>query len=155
MNSKAILLSLTLVALPIAALAIVPHATARAESAPVSEWGGGKLGPSMQVLQSGQQKIGKALDKKDMATVLAQALEMQKAVQDAKLDTPPKAGEIKEADKKAEFVNGFRKQMIELQKDLLDLEAAALDDKPDDAKKIFDEKIKAAKKDGHQKYKGD
>lgn len=152
MNAKALLLTLSLVTSTVAALAIAPRASAKSE--PAAAWTSGKLDQSMQILQSGQQKLGKALDKKDVATVLAQVVEMQKAAQEAKLDTPPKAGEYKEADKKAAFVNGFRKQMIALQKDLLDLEAAAVDGDLDEAKKIFDERVKAAKKSGHDQYKG-
>ncbi|MBI5362939.1 MAG: hypothetical protein HZA53_07145 [Planctomycetes bacterium] len=151
MRTHQSLLVAGLVLLPLGAFALAPRATANDPT-----WaGGGKLGTAMQTLQAGQQKIGKALDKKDFATVLAQTLEMEKAVQEAKLDTPPTAGAVKEPDKKKEFVAGFRKQMIELQKALLDLEAAAVGENVDEAKKVFDERLKSIKKDGHGKYKGD
>jgi hypothetical protein len=52
-------------------------------------------------------------------------------------------------------VKGFRKQMVTLQRALLDLEVAALDDKLDEAAKIFNSTIKPLKKEGHDKYKND
>lgn len=150
-TKHSVLLALFLLA-PAATFVLAPRATANDPA----EWvGGGKIGQAMQTLQAGQQKIGKALEKKDMATVLAQTLEMQKAVQEAKLETPATAGQVKEPDKKKEFIAGFRKEMIELQHALLDLELAAVEDKADDAKKVFDERLKAIKKEGHGKYKGD
>lgn len=151
MRAHQSLLLAGLVLLPLAAFALAPRATANDPA-----WaGGGKLGNTMETLQSSQQKLGKALDKKDFATVLAQTLEMEKAVQEAKLETPPTAGAVKEPDKKKAFVAGFRKQMIELQKALLDLEAAAVDENAEEAKKVFEERIKQVKKDGHAKYKPD
>jgi len=149
-TQHSVLLALVLLA-PAAVFVLAPSATANDPAA----WGGGKIGQAMQTLQGGQQKIGKALEKKDMATVLAQTLEMQKAVQEAKLETPATAGQVKEADKKKEFVAGYRLEMIELQKALLDLEAACVQDKADEAKKVFDERLKSIKKEGHGKYKGD
>ena len=68
---------------------------------------------------------------------------------------PPKADEITDAKKKAEFVAGFRKQLIALQKGLCDLELAALDGKADDAARIYESMIKPMKKEGHAKYKED
>jgi len=113
----------------------------------------GTLESSMQVLQGSTKKLDKALEKGDMPAVLTIVLEMQKGVHDGKLETPEKAGAITDAKEKAAFVLGFRKQMITLEKALLDLEVAALDGKAEDAKKIFNETIKPMKKEGHGKYK--
>jgi phage host-nuclease inhibitor protein Gam len=107
-----------------------------------------KLEGLMQTLQGGTKRLDKAFDKKDAAAVLKTAVDMQRAVQDAKLETPPKAGEISDAKQKDEFVKGFRKQMITLQRALLDLETAALDDKLDEAAKIFNATIKPLRKTG-------
>lgn len=147
------LLVLALAVVPATALVLAPRATASDPTGPAAPAWDGKLDPLMQTLQSGQQKIGRALDKKEVAVVLAQALEMQKAAQEAKLLSPPKAADIKDAVQKAEFVTAFRVQMIDLQKALLDLETAVLGDKLDDAKKIFEERVKGAKKDAHAKFK--
>lgn len=113
----------------------------------------GGLEGSMQMLQSDTKKLDKALEKGDMDAVIKTTLEMQKAVHDGKTEMPEKAGTITDAKEKAAFVLGFRKQLISLEKSLLDLEVAALDGKTDDAKKIFNDTIKPMKKEGHAKYK--
>jgi len=115
---------------------------------------GGGLEDSMQILQSDTKKLDKALDKGELETVVKLAVEMEKAVWDAKTKTPEKADAITDAKEKAAFVLGFRKQLIQLEKALLDMEAAALDGKADDAKKLYNETIKPMKKDGHARYKG-
>lgn len=135
----------------VSAAAVAPEAIAKSPASIAD----GKLDAAMQTLQSGQQKIGRALDKKEFEIVLAQVVEMERAILDAKLEKPHTADAVKEADKKKEFLAGYRKQLIELQKALLDLEIAALDGKLDEAKKVFEERIKAVKKAGHDKYKGD
>jgi len=113
----------------------------------------GALDGAMQKLQAGMQRLGKALDKKDAPASLGIVIEMQAAAAVAKLETPPKAEGLTDAAKKTEFVQGFRKQMIELQRGLLDVETALIDGKTDEAKKAFDERVKAAKKTGHDTYK--
>lgn len=113
----------------------------------------GDLESSMQMLQSSTKRLDKALEKGEMEAVLKTTLDMQRAVQDAKTQTPDKAGTITDAKEKAAFVLGFRKQLISLERSLLDLELAALDGKTDEAKKIFNDTIKPMKKDGHAKYK--
>jgi soluble cytochrome b562 len=122
------------------------------EPKPAAE--GGALEDSMQILQGDTKKLDKAIDKGDMETVAKLAVDMERAVWDAKTKTPEKADSISDAKEKAEFVLGFRKQLIQLEKALLDLEVAALDGKADDAKKIYTETIKPMKKEGHARYKG-
>ena len=122
------------------------------EPKPAAE--GGSLEDSMQMLQSNTKKLDKALDKGDLETVAKLAVEMEKAVWDAKTKSPEKADAITDAKEKAAFVLGFRKQLIQLEKALLDMETAALDGKADDAKKIYNDTIKPMKKEGHARYKG-
>lgn len=112
------------------------------------------LGDAMQVLQSDTKKLDKAFDKGDLEAVARLAVEMEKAVWDAKTQTPEKADSISDAKEKAAFVVGFRKQLIQLEKALLDMETAALDGKAEDAKKLYNETIKPMKKEGHARYKG-
>jgi soluble cytochrome b562 len=135
-------------------LASAPFAlsAARHDSPPAAE--GGSLDDSMQTLQGDTKKLDKAIEKGDMETVVKLAVEMQKAVWDAKVQVPERAGTITDAKEKAAFVLGFRKQLIQLEKALLDLETAALDGKTDDAKKILNDTIKPMKKEGHSRYKG-
>ena len=113
------------------------------------------LEKAMQGMQSAQKRLEKALASKDLAATLTLAVDMQRAAMAAKVETPPKAGEISDAKKKAEFLGTFRKQLIALQKALCDLEVAALDGKTDDATRIYETVIKPMKKDGHAKFKGD
>jgi len=82
-------------------------------------------------------------------------VDMQRASLAARVETPPKADEIGDAKKKAEFVSAFRKQMIVLEKALCDVEVAAIDGKADDAARVYETVIKPMKKEGHAKYKGD
>ncbi len=135
-------------------LASAPFALSamRTDSPPVAE--GGALEDSMQILQGDTKKLDKALEKGDMETVVKLALEMQKAVWEGKVKVPEKAEAITDAKEKAAFVLGFRKQLIQLEKALLDLEVAGLDGKADEAKKIYNETIKPMKKEGHARYKG-
>lgn len=125
---------------------------AKPASPPAAE--GPRLEDSMQTLQGGTKRLEKALDKSDMDAALKITLELQKAVYDAKTQVPEKAATISDAKEKAEFVLGFRKQLIAMEKALLDLEIAALDGKADEAKKILNETIKPMKKEGHARYKG-
>jgi hypothetical protein len=120
--------------------------------------GGDQEGPleqAMQTMQSSQKRLEGVLQKKDLAAALPLIVDMEHAAQTAKVETPPKAAAIDDAKKKAEFVNGFRKQLIGLQKALCDLEVAAIDGKADDATRIYETVIKPMKKDGHAKYKAD
>ena len=141
--------------LAVAALASAPMILSSfASPEPRAEaWVDGPLESSMQILQGSTKKLDKALEKGDMAAVLATTLEMQKSVHEAKVETPEKAATLTDAKEKAAFVLGFRKQMIVLEKALLDLEVAALDGKTEDATKIFNDTIKPMKKEGHGKYK--
>lgn len=145
-------LVLTLVLGSVTAFAVAARPSASSTS---TEFGGGKLGQHMETLQSNAQRFGKALDKKDDAAALTALMEMQTAAHLAKLETPPKAKELKDDAKQKEFVQGFRNEMIGLERALLDVEAALVSGKPDEAKKAFEEKVKPAKKEGHSKYKGD
>lgn len=113
------------------------------------------LEQAMESMQGAEKRLGKALKEKDLAAALPLVVEMERAAQAAKVETPPKADEIVDAKQKAAFIAGFRKQVIGLQKALCDLEVAAIDGKADDASRIFETVIKPAKKEGHAKYKGD
>lgn len=147
------LLVCSLALLPVAALAYTSRAS-EAVAPAVATPAGGSLEDAMQALQAGQQRLGKTVDKKDAAAALDALAEMQAAVHTAKLGTPPKAAELTDAAAKTAFVLGYRKQLIDLERVLLDVEIALLDGKLDEAKKLLDEKVKPSKKSGHDKYKG-
>lgn len=158
LRSKTLFVGLALAALVTTPLAL---AAAQGPSKPESRQEGkphhedGGLEGAMQALNGGMKRLGKALDKPDLDAVAKTAVEMQKAALAAKVETPHTAGEISDAKEKAAFVVGFRKQIIALERALLDLEMAALDGKGDDAKKIYNDTLGALKKAGHDKYKKD
>jgi hypothetical protein len=114
-----------------------------------------KLEQAMDAMQAALKQVDKALGKKDAAAALPFVVEMQRAALAARVETPPLANDISDAKKKVEFVAGFRKQLIALHKALCDLEISLIDGKTDDAARIVDSTIKALKKEGHAKFKGD
>jgi len=148
MNVRA---SLTVFTLLVAAAASVPLLSASAAvqaPAPAVE-----LEEHMQTLQAGSKGLEKALEKKELEKALGLVIEMQKAAHEAKLGTPVKAGEVTDAKDKAKFMTGYRLKLIELERGLLDVEAALVEGKADEAKKAYDAKVKPVKKAGHDTYK--
>lgn len=141
-------------AVPVLLASFGALALARAPSTSPAVAAGGKIDQQMEVLQANIQRLSKSIDKKDGAAALGAVLEMQQAAQNAKVEMPHRAAELADA-AKAEFVRGFRTDMIGLQHALLDAESALVAGKFDDARKIVDDKLKPAKKAGHDKYKGD
>ena len=117
--------------------------------------GNEKIEHPMEDLNGSLKRLEKALAAKDTAAALPLIIKMQSACQEAKVEAPAKSAEISDAAKKAEFLNGYRKTMIGLQKDLLDIEALLIDGKADEAAKIVAEKVKPSKKSGHDAYKGE
>ncbi len=113
----------------------------------------GPLDESMQTLQAGVKGLDKALEKREVEKALELVTGMQKAAHEAKLGTPPKAAEVTDAAEKAKFLSGYRLKLIELEHGLLDVEAALVEGKIDDAKKALDAKVKPVKKAGHDAYK--
>ncbi len=148
------------VALALAALVSAPLAYSAMQGPPPRPEGkGGEqheeggLEGAMQALNGASKRMTKAIEKPDLALVAKTAVDMQKAVIAAKTEMPKKAGEISDAKEKAAFVLAFRKQMIAMERSLLDLETLALDGKGEEAKKLYGEAIAPQKKEGHAKYK--
>ena len=107
----------------------------------------------MEDLNGSLKRLEKPLAEKDSVKCLPLVLKMQVACQDSKGEAPSMAETITDAKKKADFLLGYRKSMVELQKQLLDLEVAILDGKWEDAAKLVSDKIKPSKKAGHDAYK--
>ncbi len=108
----------------------------------------------MQSLQAGVKGLEKALEKKEVEKALGLVADMQKAAQEAKLGTPSKAAEVTDAKDKAKFMTGYRLKLIELQRGLLDVEAALVEGKADEAKKALEAKVKPVKKVGARHVQG-
>jgi hypothetical protein len=111
------------------------------------------LDESMQSLQAGFKGLDRAIGKGEVDKALELVVDMQKAAQDAKLGMPVKAADVTDAAEKAKFLSGYRLKVIDLQRALLDVEAALVHGKPEDAKKVLDTQIKALKKEGHDTFK--
>lgn len=106
----------------------------------------------MKMLQGGLKRMQGALAANDFAQIAQIAVDMQRGAGAAKTETPWTAEKMADAAQKAEFVKSFRLAMIDLQRNLLDLEVAALSGKGDDVKKIVEEKLKPMRDAGHEKY---
>lgn len=78
----------------------------------------------------------------------------QGAIVASKSMTPATAAQVEEA-KRAEFVTGYRKMLVEVLATSCRLEAALLEGKYDDANRIAREDLAALKKSGHDKYEGE
>lgn len=141
------------VLLPLALAALAVPVFLAASASPPTRVEGGSLDDAMQALQAGVKGLDKALEKAEIEKALGLVADMQKAAHEAKSGTPEKAGEITDAKDKALFLTGYRLKLIELERGLLDVEAALLEGKPADAKKALDAKVKPVKKAGHDKYK--
>lgn len=113
----------------------------------------GALDDSMQTLQAGVKGLDKAIEKKEGDKALGLVADMQKAAHEAKALAPAKAAEVSDAAEKTKFMNGYKLKLIELEHGLLDVEAALIEGKWDDAKKALDAKVKPTKKAGHDAYK--
>lgn len=139
--------------LPLALAALAVPVFLAASTAPTPRIEGGALDDAMQTLQAGVKGLDKALEKAEVEKALGLVADMQKAAHEAKVGTPEKAGEVTDAKEKAKYMSGYRLKFIELERGLLDVEAALLEGKPADAKKALDAKVKPIKKEGHDKYK--
>jgi hypothetical protein len=145
--------SLRLVGVLLAAAVSAPLFLASARPAAVHDGANEKIEHAMEDLNGSLKRLEKALAEKDAAKCLPLVLKMQVACQDSKVEAPSMAETITDAKKKADFLLGYRKTMVELQKQLLDLEVAVLDGKWEDAAKLVSDKIKPSKKAGHDAYK--
>lgn len=78
----------------------------------------------------------------------------QGAIVASKSLTPATAAKVEEA-KRAEFVTGYRKVLVDVLAASCRLEGALLDGKYDEANRIAREELTALKKSGHDKYEGE
>jgi hypothetical protein len=140
----------------LAAVATLPllSTSARAPRTEPAPWQAStRLEEQMQELQSGFKGLENALAKEDAAKSLELLGAMETAVVAARAFEPAKAGELKDAAARQELVRGFRLKLIELQRGLLDVEAALVEGRVADARKLVDERLKPIKKSGHDAYK--
>lgn len=107
---------------------------------------------SMSDLNSGLRAFRKALkgESPDKEAALSKILGMQAAIQIAKVEKPEMAAGLKPEDGRA-LTLGYRKDLINLQKELLSLEVLILDDKFKAADGSI-RRLLEMKKAGHDKY---
>lgn len=110
------------------------------------------LQESMGEMNSGLRAFRKAIkgETPDKEAALTKILGMQAAIQTAKIEKPEKAAGMKPEDGRALTI-GYRKDLINLQKELLSLEALILDDDFKAADGSI-RRLLEMKKAGHDKY---
>ena len=119
-------------------------AAAQDEDTPLQE-AMGKLNSSLRTFR----KAVKA-EAPDKEAALTQVLAMQAALQAAKVEVPESASSL-EADAGRVFTTAFRKDLIKVQRALLDLEVQILDEKFSEAD-VAIRGLLEHKKAGHDKY---
>jgi soluble cytochrome b562 len=110
----------------------------------------------MQDLQAGAKALDKALGTEgagDVPKALAALWQMETALVAAREHEPSKADELKDAAAQAQMLKGFRLELIGLQRTLLDVESALHEGRVEVARTLVAERVKPAKKTGHEKYK--
>lgn len=107
----------------------------------------------MNTMKAELRALSKGITAENRDKSLERVANFERAVLAAKLETPPNAAAL-EGDKKAEFMNGFRKKLIEVLATACKLETAVIDGKYDDATKIVTVDLKQLQSEGHDKYKG-
>ena len=108
----------------------------------------------MEVMEDELRVLRKSLkDQTKQATSLKSIVAMQDAVSKAKVQTPPMA-ESQPAEKRADFVKEYRRMLIRMGKQLLDLEELVLDGKTEEAGVLFKE-IRNMEDSGHERFTDD
>lgn len=124
----------------------------------VAQQGGGEeehsvLAGHMQDVNKTVRALGAAVaDPEGRATALEKIAELQSILLQAKLETPSKAADL-EGDAKAEFMTGFRIQMIKLITATLELEEMILDEAPAEEVMAKLKGLQDVKQVGHRAYK--
>lgn len=112
------------------------------------------LHQAMERIERGLKKLRREVkDPAKNATSLETLLDMQDAAGKTKVMIPPITEKQPEAERDA-FVKDYRKRMIAVQKDLLDLEIAILDGDTAKAQELV-KKVSDAEDSGHEKFTED
>src|SRR5262245_8925510 len=110
-----------------------------------------ELQKQMEVIDKGMNKLKSSLkDAAKNAESLATLIEMQKAAQASKTETPKMTTSLPEADR-AKFVTSYRKQIIALQQKLLELETVLLDNDSAKAEQVY-RALKVLEENGHEQF---
>ncbi len=112
------------------------------------------LQQNMSVINKGMRKLRRGLRKAEsLPAALPVILEMQAAAHFCKTETPPLAARL-EGDEKASFIQGYRLQVIGLQRLMLDLESAVVEGNMEQAQAVY-QQMKATEDEGHEIYTED
>jgi soluble cytochrome b562 len=113
-----------------------------------------QLATSMEEMEDAIRSLRKSLRSAEQSsTSLSNLLVLQKAVTTAKIQTPAMTESLP-AEERPAFVLGFRKEMINMSRMLLDLEEFVLDGKLEEAGELF-KKIRRLEDGGHERYTED
>ena len=147
-----------LLVVPVFALVLAGLTAASSSAAARKEEGGAAASPagdiegSMRTIKNCLEELtSKMEDPAQHDQMLEAFVKLEKALMDCKEETPPKAGDVKEAEKAA-FVSEYRRAMIDVLSMALQAESKFLAGKVKDAKKLVRD-VEASKGKGHGKYK--
>jgi len=112
------------------------------------------LSRAMEQMKGATRRLERALQSDDAATALALVADFQAGVVAAKSETPSKAATLPEDEREA-FAGEFRVTMVKLLRVTCDLEDALLDSRFEDARKIYENDLRAMQKPSHERFRTD
>ncbi|QDU67125.1 cytochrome b562 [Engelhardtia mirabilis] len=113
----------------------------------------GPLEQAMSRLKGGTRALRAMMARQDAAGCLSIVSDMQAAVIQAKGEIPETA-EAKSEEERPAFVTDYRRTMLTLLTNLIDLERSFLDGDFEAAQAIYDERVRPMEREGHDKFKG-
>jgi membrane-bound lytic murein transglycosylase B len=112
-----------------------------------------ELEHAMEAMNGCVKAWAKGLDASNRDKALEQVAKFQTNVLVSKLQTPPEAAKVEDS-KRAEFLTGFRRKLVDVLAASCKLETALIDNKFDDANKVVKQELLRLKKEGHDAYQG-
>ena len=112
------------------------------------------LGQAMERMKGAARRLERVLQGDDAATALGLVADFQAGVVAAKSEVPPRAGPLAGAEQEA-FVTDYRATMVKLLRVTCDLEQALLENRLEDARRIFTDELKAMQKPSHDRFQED
>jgi len=112
-----------------------------------------KLSHLMHDVEDSLEKLGGSLAATDgQVANVAEVSRLERVVLDAKDEIPPLVAQIQDPEERAERTAQFRLKMQDLERAMLDLEAALLKQDPEAAQKVLDS-MDAIERSGHNEFR--
>ena len=149
-----LLLAVTLCAGTALALAGNSWKTVAAQDGAQQEHEESPLGQAMEHMNAAMRKANRALKAGDRDAALTAVADFQANLLQAKLQTPPSAAKVPEAER-AEFLNAFRGMLVKVLAVTCTLETAVIENRLDDASKILSDDLHPMEDAGHERFGGE